>query len=379
MHEQERVIRCLDRIPGLSEEERARLRPVLERFEFRVSPYYAGLVDWSDPADPLRRMVLPAVEEGHSDLEFDASSEVDNIPAQGVQHKYGPTALLLVTDVCAAYCRFCFRKRFTLARDTDEHLHPPGGSNGSEKETTLDVRPGIAYIAGRPEISNVLLTGGDPLILAPHRLEPILASLRAIPHVRTIRIGTKIPAFDPGQISPAMLDVLARHSLPGRRVYIMAHFTHSRELTPLALQKVTEMLERGLVLVNQAPLLRGINDDPAEIAALFGTLADAGVTPYYLFHCRPTFGNEAFMMSLQEGLRIVLQARRRLSGLGKRFRYVASHASGKIEIVGQVGDDLILRYHEARRPEDEGRLLAWPADRPLLWPDEAVASLCEEA
>jgi hypothetical protein len=125
---------------------------------------------------------------------------------------------------------------------------------------------------------------------------------------------------------------------------------------------------------NQAPLLRGINDDPDEIAALFGTLADAGVTPYYLFHCRPTFGNEAFMMSLQEGLRIVVQARRRLSGLGKRFRYVASHASGKIEIVGQVGNDLILRYHEARQPEDEGRLLAWPAGRPLLWPDEAVAA-----
>ena len=368
----ETTIRNLGGLPGISQEERIRLGPVLEQFEFRVSPYYAKLIDWSDRTDPLRRMVLPSEEELASDLDFDASAEAENIRVHGVQHKYAPTVLLLVTDVCAAYCRFCFRKRFTLATSTDQHLAPPEGLEDHEKETTLDISPGLAYIAEHPEVTNVLLTGGDPLILSPRRLEGILAALREIPHVRTIRLGSKIPAFDPGRITPALIDVLARHALPNGKIYIMTHFTHSREITPLSVSKLTEMLRAGLVLNNQAPLLRGINDDPGEIARLFGSLADCGVTPYYLFHCRPTFGNDAFMLTIQEGLKIVSEARRGLSGLAKRFRYVASHASGKIEIVGEMQGELVLKYHEARSPEDEARLFTWPADQPIYWPEETA-------
>jgi lysine 2,3-aminomutase len=129
-----------------------------------------------------------------------------------------------------------------------------------------------------------------------------------------------------------------------------------------------------LTTCNQTPLLRGINDSPSELTALHRRLAEIGVAPYYVFHCRPAQGNERFMLSLQDGLRIVEATRAELSGLAKRFRYVGSHASGKIEIVGEVAGRLVLKYHEARDPQDENRVLTWPIDRPVLWFDEIVQS-----
>jgi lysine 2,3-aminomutase len=155
---------------------------------------------------------------------------------------------------------------------------------------------------------------------------------------------------------------------------MMMHFTHSRELTPLACRALEAVLSHGLVACNQAPLLRGVNDSVAELVALHRRLAASGVVPYYLFQCRPTKGNERFMLSLQEGLHLVNGAKAQLSGLAKRFRYVGSHATGKIEIVGILGDQLVLRYHEARAAADENRLLTWPVDRPVTWFDEVVAA-----
>ncbi len=168
--------------------------------------------------------MLPNVSELDSDLPFDASSEVTNTKAKGLQHKYRNTALLLVNDFCAAYCRFCFRKRFTLATDRQEHIL----AEGAEKETSFDVTDGIAYIAAHPEIDNVLLTGGDPLMLAPSRLRRILDAVRAIPHVRIIRIGTKVPPFDPDRMTDEMVSTLASATGPGKRVYLMLHYNHPR-------------------------------------------------------------------------------------------------------------------------------------------------------
>ncbi|HEY2495509.1 MAG TPA: KamA family radical SAM protein [Candidatus Angelobacter sp.] len=366
------VIRTPANIPDLPSQTAQELEPVLKVFEFRVSSYYAGLIDWKNPDDPLRRIVMPEISELDSMLDIDASDEESNTPAHGLQHKYRPTALLLVNDVCSAYCRFCFRKRFTLATSRTDHIQRPGHASSNEKETTFDVRAGIEYISQHPEIDNVLITGGDPLTLSVGRLEMIIRQLRVIPHVRAIRIGSKVPAFDPETITAEVLDMLSSYSSFDRQIYLMMHFNHQRELTAVACRKISEIVGSGLAACNQTPLLRGVNDSPVELAALHRQLANAGVAPYYVFQCRPTRGNERFMLSLQEGLQTVNEAKAQLSGLAKRFRYVGSHTTGKIEIVGVLGDQLILRYHEAKCITDENRLMTWPVDRPVMWFDEIV-------
>ncbi|HEU5376742.1 MAG TPA: KamA family radical SAM protein [Ktedonobacteraceae bacterium] len=365
------VIRNIAHIKGIPVQTLQQLEPVTRLFEFRISRYYADLIDWTDPDDPLRQIVLPHSSEIESDLDIDASREVDNTPVHGVQHKYRPTALLLVNDVCSSYCRFCFRKRFTLSTSNKNHILPPGHQN-HDKETSFNIQEGIAYIAQHPEINNVLLTGGDPLMLSVTRLEPILKQLCEVPHIQTIRIGSKVPAFDPERLSNVLLDTLAHYNTPKQRIYLMLHFSHPRELTLLACQKLEALLSRRLILCNQTPLLRGVNDTPETLVALHVKLASVGVTPYYVFHCRPTYGNERFMISIQEGLQIVSAARAQLSGLAKRFRYVGSHSTGKIEIVGQLHDQIILRYHEAKDPENENKLFTWPVDQTAFWFDDML-------
>jgi KamA family protein len=220
----------------------------------------------------------------------------------------------------------------------------------------------------------VLLTGGDPLMLSPSRLATALTAVRAVPHVGVIRVGSKVPAFDPARITPALTAALASVSRPEARTHVMCHFTHSRELTPEALGATTRLHDAGIVLTNQSPLLRGVNDDPDELVRLHRRLAASGIAPYYVFLCRPTRGNERFALPVAEALDIVTAARARLNGLAKRFRLIASHATGKIEILGRHGDDLLFRYHEARDPADQDRLLTWPAGRPLTWLDEVVSA-----
>ncbi|HEU5380641.1 MAG TPA: KamA family radical SAM protein [Ktedonobacteraceae bacterium] len=367
-----KVIRRVADIQELPREDVEKLQPVSEKFEFRVSEYYAKLIDWKNPDDPLRRIILPQVDELESDLDFDASHERDNTVVHGLQHKYSTTALLLVNDVCAAYCRFCFRKRFTLSTSKESHIFPSHQQNRYEKETAFDVQEGLEYIIQHPEINNVLLTGGDPLMLSITRLEPILQSLREIPHIKTIRIGSKVPAFDPERLNDRMLDMLASYSTPRQRIYLIVHFNHQRELTAVARERIDAMLRRGLILCNQTPLLKGVNNNVDELVALFSQLAESGVAPYYLFQCRPIRGNDRYQLSLQEGLHLVNATRARLNGLAKRFRYVGSHATGKIEIIGQMGDSLILRYHEAKYFADEDRLLAWPFHQSVYWFDDIL-------
>jgi KamA family protein len=355
----------LDELPGIPSDERRALEPVLRAFEFRVSGYYASLIDWSDADDPLRKMVLPSAGELEDEMTLDPSDEESVTVAPGVQHKYGPTALVLVSDVCAAYCRFCFRKRFTLATSTDNHLLSDPGQSG---ETDLDAKAALRYIAGHPEINNVLVTGGDPLLLSPRRLASLGERLAAIPHVKFIRFGSKVPAFDPERITPSLIESLSRPRRHGVGVRVMAHFTHPRELTEVARHHLQGLIGAGIPVHNQTPLLKGINADPEILAELFGTLTEWSVTPYYLLHCRPTSGNEAFMLSLQDGAEIVERARLRLSGPAKSFRYVASHASGKIEIVGLHQGSLVLRYHQAKYAHDHDSLRVISTDEPCFWP-----------
>ncbi|MEE9226680.1 MAG: KamA family radical SAM protein [Acidobacteriota bacterium] len=363
---QRRFVRRLDQVEQLSAAEKQALAPVGERFVFRATPYYLGLIDWNDPDDPIRRIVVPTTDEiAETDDILDASNETSNTKVHGLQHKYGPTALLLVTEVCAAYCRFCFRKRLFM-----DEVH----------ETSLDISEGLRYIREHPEISNVLLTGGDSLMMSSGRLAEVFRKLREIEHVRIIRLGTKVPAFEPQRITedPELLQAIRKYSEPERRIYVMAHFNHPRELTEVARKGLRLLLESGAIVLNQTPLLRGVNDHPDTIVELFNGLSYMGVPPYYLFQCRPTEGNDTFKVTLQDGCRLFDEAMVRMSGLAKRARYVMSHETGKIQILGVTAEYVLMKYHQAKYPSDQNRILVLPWREGAAWLDDLLPEVGSE-
>jgi len=352
-----RYVRRLDDIPSIPQAERERLRRVAEVYVFRANDYYLGLIDWADPADPIRQLIIPRVEELNDWGRLDASNEAAVTVAPGVQHKYPDTVLLLCNEVCGAYCRYCFRKR--LFMDDNE-------------EVTKDVSEGLRYIRQHPEVSNVLLTGGDPLIMSTRRLRDIIGALRQIDHVRIIRIGSKIPAFDPFRIlnDEDLQQLLREHSRPDRRIYLMAHFDHPRELTDVAREGLAKYIECGVICVNQCPLIRGINDSADTLAELWSTLSHIGVPPYYLFQGRPTAGNEPYEVPIVEGWYIWRDAVTRESGLAGRVRYAMSHETGKVEILGVDGQHIYLRYHRSKYPQNRGRFMVMKRRDDAFWLDQ---------
>jgi KamA family protein len=302
---------------------------------------------------------MPDIQEMREFGEMDASDESSYTVLKGLEHKYPDTALLLVNNVCGAYCRFCFRKRL-FTDDNDE--------------ATSDVTDAVRYISEHPEINNVLLTGGDPLIMSTGKLEKIIRSLREIEHVRIIRIGTKMPAFDPFRVlnDPSLLEMLSKYSLPDRKIFIMSHFNHPRELTEPALRGMALLQKAGAITVSQSPLIRGVNDSAEIIAELFSKLSYNGVIPYYLFLCRPTAGNEPYVVPVEEALEIFEQARLRLAGLAKQARLCMSHKTGKVEVVGRLDGKVVLRYHRAPNPLDCGRVMLFDSDPTAGWLDDYI-------
>ncbi len=344
-------------IPHLSAEEKALLQEVTKKYIFRANPYYLSLIDWDDPDDPIRRLVIPQTTERSEWGTLDASNESSVTVTKGVQHKYGSTVLLLVTEVCEAFCRYCFRKRLFQQDNA---------------EANLDISEGLAYIRENEEINNVLLTGGDPLVLATRRLKEILAELAAIDHLRIIRIGTKTPAFRPDRIleDPALLEVLRQYAHSDQRIYFMCHFDHPRELTPQSRQALRMVQDAGAICVNQNPIIRGISDDPEIMAELWNELSYLGVPQYYVFQNRPTEGNEEYAVPIVEAYHAIEEAKRYCSGLAKRAKYVMSHESGKLEIIGVCHKHIYLRYHRAKYSRDESRFLVCHRDDTACWLDE---------
>ncbi|GIS85029.1 MAG: hypothetical protein CM1200mP16_13290 [Nitrospina sp.] len=197
----------LEQIPQLTEKEREEMQKVNDRFVFRTNDYYQSLIDWKDPNDPIKRIIMPDVEELNEWGELDASNEEKYTKVHGLEHKYTSTALLLVNEVCAAYCRFCFRKRLFM---------------NENDEVTKDISEGLEYIKNNKEINNVLLTGGDPLVLSTSKFgKPIIQKLREIEHVKIIRIGTKVPAFNPFRIlnDPSLLEMFRKYSTNEKKIY----------------------------------------------------------------------------------------------------------------------------------------------------------------
>ena len=347
----------LGQIPQLGHEEREQLEKVNEQFIFRSNDYYQSLIDWDDPEDPIRRIIMPDVQELDDWGQLDASNEEKYIKVKGLEHKYTSTALLLVNEVCAAYCRFCFRKRLFM----DEN-----------EEVTKDISDGLEYIREHPEVSNVLLTGGDPMIMSTSKLEPIIQKIREIDHVKVIRIGTKIPAFNPYRIinDPSLHKMIRTYSTDEKKIYIMAHFNHPKELTPVAIRGLNMLMESGAIVVNQTPMIRGVNDNPEVLAELFNQLSFIGIPPYYVFLCRPTLGNQPFAVPVEEGYEIFEQARSFCSGLAKRARLVMSHETGKVEVVGMSDDQIFFKYNRAADAENDAKFLVFDSNPDAYWFDD---------
>jgi lysine 2,3-aminomutase len=347
----------IQKVTQLSKDERARLERVSKKFVFRANEYYLSLINWDDPNDPIRKIAIPDPAELEEWGSLDASQESTYMVVPGMEHKYDQTALLLVSDLCAGYCRYCFRKRLFM------HL---------KDEVVRDISADLAYISRHPEITNVLLSGGDPLFLATPRLEHLVRQVREIEHVQIVRIGTKVPAYNPYRIidDPSLPAMIRRYSTPEKRIYVITQFNHPRELTPVAIEGLHLLQQAGAVLANQTPLLRGINDDPATLAELFRKLSYVGDSPYYLFQCRPTLGNRHFAVPVEEGYLIFEKAKTLCSGLAKRSTFAMSHATGKIAVVGLNEEQIYFKYHQAARHSDIGKFMAYQRNPKAIWFDD---------
>jgi lysine 2,3-aminomutase len=352
-----RYLTKIEQLEQLEDREKTDLREVTEKFAFRCSDYYLSLIDWNDPDDPIRRIIIPRPEELNEWGRLDPSNEKTYTVLPGLEHKYNHTVLLLVSNVCEGICRYCFRKRVFIK---------------PQQEYLRNLPAALQYIREHSDITNVLLTGGDPLVLKPSNLENIIRQLREIEHVQIIRIGTKVPAFNPNRIieRPDLLQMISKYSTDQKRIYFMTHFVHPQELTELSAKAVGLMQQAGAILANQCPLIRGVNDRPEVLAELLAKLSFIGVVPYYIFQCRPALGNKTYTVPIEEGYQIIEQAKALVSGLAKRVRFVMSHSNGKIEIIGKTGDLIYFKYHRAAVDADSGRFLAFNCNPDAKWFDD---------
>ena len=323
---------------GLTADERAGLLLTGARLASAVTPHFLNLVDRNDPACPIRRQVVPRLAESHevAGEMADPGCEDGHMPVPGLVHRYPDRVLLLVTDRCAAYCRYCTRSRIV------------SGAGPHPLET--DFEQAYAYLRQHAEVRDVLLSGGDPLLLADGRLEEILGRLRAIPHLEVIRIGTRIPVFLPQRVTPALCSLLRRfHPL-----WMSVHANHPRELTTEVRQALGLLADSGIPLGNQSVLLRGVNDSVEVQRALVHKLMLCRVRPYYLYQCDPVPGTAHLRTSVEEGIRIIEGLRGHTTGYAvPQFVIDAPGGGGKVpvnpdSIVRRDAAGLVLRNYEGK-------------------------------
>ncbi len=278
-----------------------RVRPVAERYAVALTPTVAALIDPADPQDPIGLQFIPTDAELHQTDEerADPIGDEAHSPVPGIVHRYPDRVLLKAVHVCPVYCRFCFRR---------EMVGPEG--NGMMSPNELSVA--FDYIRSRPEIWEVILTGGDPLVLSPRRLQTIMQGLHAIPHVKIVRFHTRVPVVDPQKIDA---DLIAALKASGKTTYVALHANHPREMTDEARAACARLVDAGIAMVSQTVLLKGINDDPAVLAELMRSFVENRIKPYYLHHPDLAPGTNHFRLGIDEGQRIVSALRGHVSGL----------------------------------------------------------------
>lgn len=320
----------------LTPQEEQEMEDVLGRFRIAITPYYLSLIDPEDPNDPIRKQAVPGVAEltiGSHDM-ADPLDEDKDSPVPGLTHRYPDRVLFLVTDMCGMYCRHCTRRRFAGQKDS--------------ASPTERVQAGLDYIRNTPQIRDVLLSGGDPLLLSDQRLEWILGELRAIPHVEIIRIGSRVPVVLPSRITPELVSILKKH----HPLWLNTHFNHPNEFTAESKAAVERLADAGIPLGNQSVLLRGVNDCVNIMRTLVTGLAAMRVRPYYLYQCDLSMGIEHFRTPVSKGIEIIEGLRGHVSGFCvPTFVVDAPGGGGKIPvmpqyIVSQSPSKVVLRNYE---------------------------------
>jgi lysine 2,3-aminomutase len=277
------------------------LENVAARYAVAVTPDIAALIDTSDPDDPIARQFIPNAEELRARPGEDADPIGDHAhsPVDGIVHRYPDRVLFKLVHVCAVYCRFCFRREMV-------------GPGKASALSPAAYRGALDYIRAHPEIWEVILTGGDPLMLSPRRLAEIMADLAAIDHVRIIRIHTRVPVADPARVSAEMVTALR---VEGATTWVALHANHARELTDNARAACARMIDAGIPMVSQSVLLRGVNDDAVTLEALMRAFVECRIKPYYLHHGDLAPGTSHLRTSLARGQQLMQDLRGRVSGL----------------------------------------------------------------
>jgi lysine 2,3-aminomutase len=317
-----------------------KLSKIAERYPIAIPRYYLNLIKEKDYGDPIYKMCVVSEAEGGGGGASDTSGEFDNTVSEGIQHKYRNTVLLLSTNVCAMYCRHCFRKRLV---------------GQSEEEVLKFTDKAIDYIKRHPEVDNVLISGGDALLNTNRVIERYLSGLSQIAHLKFIRFGSRAPVVFPQRINEdkELVELFGKYGKL-KTIYLVTQFNHPRELTGEAISSTDLMRHAGVPVLNQTVLLKGVNDDAETLVKLFNGLARAGISPYYLFQCRPVKGvKNLFAVPLKRACEIVDATKANLSGVAKRFKFAMSHVKGKIEILGNAGGGkLLFKQHQAKRAAD---------------------------
>jgi lysine 2,3-aminomutase len=343
----------------LTDVERAGVLLAGSKLAMSITPHFFNLIDPRDPDCPIRRQVIPRLEEGWTAPEemADPCGEDSHMPVPGLVHRYPDRVLFLVTDRCASYCRYCTRSR-VVSGVGEQHL-----------ETQWEAA--FRYLEKTPQVRDVLLSGGDPLLFSDARLEKILTRLRAIPHIEFVRIGSRIPIFLPQRITPALCDMLRKfHPL-----FISIHTNHPKELTTEVRDALGRLADAGIPLGNQSVLLRGVNDSAEVQRALVHKLLRCRVRPYYLYQCDLINGSSHLRTSVAEGLEIIDQLRGHTTGYAvPQFVVDGPGGGGKIPL----NPDYVLERKENRTllRNYEGQTFEYPEPTPV--PAEVVKNLMEK-
>ena len=325
-------------ILNLSPEEIEAIEASKGRMATAITPYFAKLMDRNDSNCPIRRQAIPTMAEFHlspADL-FDPCAEDENSPVHGLVHRYPDRVLLLVTDKCAVYCRYCTRRRMV------------GSSENCITPQELD--EAVAYIQATKKVRDVLISGGDPLLFEDDHLESIIAKVRKVPHVEIIRIGTRVPVTLPQRITPSLTAMLKKY----HPLWISIHFSHPKEITKETRRACAMLSEAGIPLGSQTVLLRGINDRPVVMKRLMHELLKIRVRPYYIYQCDLAMGTEHFRTPIAVGINIIEKLRGHTTGYAvPSFVIDAPGGGGKIPVgptymISQDKGKMVLRNYQGK-------------------------------
>jgi lysine 2,3-aminomutase len=327
------------------------LEEVAAQYPMRVNPYYLGLIKEVD--DPIWRQAVPSEQEVHDSVCYaDPLEEENQSPVPNLVHRYPDRALFLVCSECAMYCRFCTRKRKV------------GGESMLVNRDTIE--RGLDYLREHTEIRDVIVSGGDPLLLSDEKLDWILTELRALPHIEIIRIGSRIPVVLPQRITMGLIRVLRKH----QPIYLNTHFNHPDEITETSAKACTRLADAGIPLGNQTVLLRGVNDDPVIMKRLMQRLLAIRVRPYYIYQADMVQGTDHFRTSVEEGIEIIRALRGHTSGLGVPAYVIdAPGGGGKIPILPDylqsLGTEVVLKNYLGETYTYVNVQQQLPAEEPL--------------